>query len=434
MEKFFENYYQTSLYHNENRLNCGLKTLPNKKVIFWVYDEIYFITDEPEKELLIELDIAIKSFEYLDEFTFFICSSESINSYLYFFNDDYTLNKTMNLLNSEFLLKLDINTFIFLEKSDKNKLVIMKILKEKEKNKKIKQYIDIIKDDIDISLNYKICKITDNKFLFYSETKDYYSYIKSYYIYTIYFKKNKFIIEESSFDSSTTDTKVNSFIALNEKLIAQFSIDDNKHLIIHLINIEILQIIYKYNTNIYIEENADLFEENIIKLYSKVEIEEEPLIYINYNIDEIQFFQLMKIFDKKSYDKYIDKINDLDKTKSKKFIKIFLRASYNKGNLYIIYFNKNSNAIYIENIDDKFCHNFIDILSKLEIKIVDDDYNDYDGCGGDSLGPYYFVDSIKYNEKDAIIVNEEQNYFILMFRHTNGWFHECLQIIGYSKK
>ena len=434
MEKFFDNYYQISLYHNENRLNCGLKTLPNKKVIFWVNEEIYFITEESEKELLIEVDIVIKSFEYLDEYTFFLCSSEPINSYLYFFNDDYTLNKKMNLLNSEFLLKLDINTFIFLEKSDKNKLVIMKTLKEKEKNNKIKQYIDIIKDDIDISLNYKICKIIDNKFLFYSETKDYYSYIKSYYIYTIYFKKNKFTIEESSFDSSTTDTNVNSFIALNEKLIAQFSIDDNKNLIIHLINIEILQIIYKYHTNIYIEKNDDFSEEIIIKLYSKVDTEKEPLFYINYNIDEIPFFQLMKIFDKKSYDKYIDKINDLDKTKSKKFIKIFLRSSYNKGNLYIIYFNKNSNAIYVENIDNKFCDNFMDILSKLEIKIVDDDYNDYEGCGGDYLGPYTFAESIKYNEKDAIIANEDQNYFILMFLHTDGWFHECLQIIGYYKK
>ncbi len=46
MDSFLDNYYQISLYHNENRLNCGLKTLPNKKIIFWVFDEIYFITDE----------------------------------------------------------------------------------------------------------------------------------------------------------------------------------------------------------------------------------------------------------------------------------------------------------------------------------------------------------------------------------------------------
>jgi len=139
----------------------------------------------------------------------------------------------------------------------KNKLVIMKILREK--NNKIKQYIDIITNDIDISLNYKICKINDKKFLFYSETKDYYSYIKSYYIYTIDFNKNKFLIKESSFNSTTTDSKVISFIDINEKYIAQFSIDDydNKNLIIHLIDIESLQIIYKYYTNINIEENFD---------------------------------------------------------------------------------------------------------------------------------------------------------------------------------
>lgn len=107
--------------------------MPNKKIIFWVSDEIYFINDELEKELLIELNINIKSIDILNEYIFFIRSSKSKNSYLYFFNDDYTLNKKMNLSNTEFLLKLDINTFIFLEKSDKNKLVIMKIIKEKNK-------------------------------------------------------------------------------------------------------------------------------------------------------------------------------------------------------------------------------------------------------------------------------------------------------------
>ena len=93
-------------------------TLPNKTLIFWIDREIYFITDELEKELLIELDMTIKSFDYLNEYIFFINSSDSKNSYLYLLNDDYTLNKKMNLLNTEFLLKLDINTFIFLEKSD----------------------------------------------------------------------------------------------------------------------------------------------------------------------------------------------------------------------------------------------------------------------------------------------------------------------------
>lgn len=410
MENFFDDYYQISLYHNENRYNLGFKTLPNKKIIFWVSDEIYFINDELEKELLIELNISIKSIDILNEYIFFIRSSKSKNSYLYFFNDDYTLNKKMNLSNTEFLLKLDINTFIFLEKSDKNKLVIMKIIKEK--NKKIKQFIDIIQSDIDISLNYKICKINNNKFLFYTETKDYYSYIKSYDIYTIDFIKNKFIIQESSFDSSTTDSKIYSFITLNEKLIAQFSIDvyDKKNLVIHLINIETMQIMLKYNTKIFIKENEHDIEESIIKLYSKLEREKEPLFFINYTINEIPFFQLMKIFDKESYDKYIDTINNLDKNKLKGFIKVFLRASNNIGNLYILYFCSN-NKIYIENIDEKYCTNFWNILSKLEIKLVDDDYDYYNGgCGGDNFGPYFFVDNIDYNERDAIVVNEEKNF------------------------
>ena len=434
MENFFDDYYQISLYHNENRYNLGFKTLPNKKIIFWVSDEIYFINDELEKELLIELNISIKSIDILNEYIFFIRSSKSKNSYLYFFNDDYTLNKKMNLSNTEFLLKLDINTFIFLEKSDKNKLVIMKIIKEK--NKKIKQFIDIIQSDIDISLNYKICKINNNKFLFYSETKDYYSYIKSYDIYTIDFINNKFIIQESSFDSSTTDSKIYSFITLNEKLIAQFSIDvyDNKNLVIHLINLETMQIMFKYNTKIFIKENEHDIEESIIKLYSKIEREKEPLFFINYTINEIPFFQLMKIFDKESYDKYIDTINNLDKNKPKGFIKVFLRASNNIGNLYILYFCSN-NKIYIENIDEKYCTNFWNILSKLEIKLVDDDYDYYNGgCGGDNFGPYFFVDNIDYNERDAIVVNEEKKFFILMLLHTDGWFHGCLQIIGYYKK
>ena len=434
MENFFDDYYQISLYHNENRYNLGFKTLPNKKIIFWVSDEIYFINDELEKELLIELNISIKSIDILNEYIFFIRSSKSKNSYLYFFNDDYTLNKKMNLSNTEFLLKLDINTFIFLEKSDKNKLVIMKIIKEK--NKKIKQFIDIIQSDIDISLNYKICKINNNKFLFYSETKDYYSYIKSYDIYTIDFIKNKFIIQESSFDSSTTDSKIYSFITLNEKLIAQFSIDvnDNKNLIIHLINIETMQFMFKYNTKIFIKENEHDIEESIIKLYSKLEREKEPLFFINYTINEIPFFQLMKIFDKESYDKYIDTINNLDKNKPKGFIKVFIRASNNIGNLYILYFCSN-NKIYIENIDEKYCTNFWNILSKLEIKLVDDDYDYYNGgCGGDNFGPYFFVDNIDYNERDAIVVNEEKKFFILMLLHTDSWFHGCLQIIGYYKK
>ena len=340
----------------------------------------------------------------------------------------------MNLSNTDFLLKLDINAFIFLEKSDKNKLVIMKIIKGN--NKKLKQCIEIVKNDIDISLNYKICKINNNKFLFYSETKDHYSYIKSYYIYTIDFINNKFIIQESSFDSSTTDSKVYSFITINEKIIAQFSIDgyDNKNLVIHLINIETMEFMFKYNTKIFIEENEDYFEESIIKLYSKIERTKEPLFYINYTLNEIPFFQLMKIFDKESYDKYIYTINDLDKNKPKGFTKIFLRVSNNIGNLYILYFCSN-NIICIENLNEKYCTNFWNILIKLEVKLVDDDYDENNGgCGGDRLGPYYFVYNIDYNETDDIVVNEEKNFFILKLLHTDGWFHECLQIIGYYKK
>ncbi len=75
----------------------------------------------------------------------------------------------------------------------------------------------------------------------------------------------------------------------------------------------------------------------------------------------------MKIFDKKSYNKYIDKIRDLDKIKPKEFVKIFIRSSSDIEHLYIIYFCKNG-KIYIENIDNTFCSNFSDILSKLEIK------------------------------------------------------------------
>ena len=434
MENFLDNYYQISLYYQENRYNVGFETLPNKKIIFWVCDEIYFINDELEKQLLIELDIYIKSIDILNDYIFFICSSKTKNSYLYFFNDDYTLNKKMNLSNTDFLLKLDINTFIFIEKSDKNKLVIMKIIKGN--NKKLKQCIEIVKNDIDISLNYKICKINNNKFLFYSETKDHYSYIKSYYIYTIDFINNKFIIQESSFDSSTTDSKVYSFITINEKIIAQFSIDvyDNKNLVIHLINIETMEFMFKYNTKIFIEESEDYFEESIIKLFSKIERAKEPLFYINYTLNEIPFFQLMKIFDKESYDKYIYTINDLDKNKPKGFTKVFLRVSNNIENLYIIYFCSN-NIICIENLDEKYCTNFLNILSKLEVKLVDDDYDENNGgCGGDILGPYYFVDNIGYNETDDIVVNEEKNFFILKLLHTDGWFHECLQIIGYYKK
>lgn len=435
MENFFDDYYQISLHHNENRFNVGLKTLPNKKIIFWVDNEIYFIDDELEKKILIELDITIKSIDFLNDYIFFIRStSKSKNSYLYFFNDDYTLNKKMNLLNTEFLLKLDINTFIFLEKSDKNKLIIMKILKEK--NKKIKQFIDIIEDDIDISRIYKICKITDKKFLFYSETKDYYSYIKLYYIYSIDFKNNKFIIDESSFELTTTDSETNSFIALNEKYIAQFSIANqvNKNLIIHLINIETLQIIFKYDTKILVEDNNDPFEESIIKLYSNIEKDKEPLFYINYNINEIPFFQLMKIFHEESYNKYIDTINNLDNNKPKEFTKIFLRTSNNIGNVYILYFY-NNNKIYIENINEQYLSNYMNILKKLKIKLVDDDYDDYNGgCGGYKRGPYFFVNSIEYNESNSIIVNEENNFFILMFHHIDDWLHGCLQIIGYYKK
>ena len=77
MENFFDDYYQISLYHNENRYNLGFKTLPNKKIIFWVSDEIYFINDELEKELLIELNISIKSIDILNEYIFFIRSSKS---------------------------------------------------------------------------------------------------------------------------------------------------------------------------------------------------------------------------------------------------------------------------------------------------------------------------------------------------------------------
>ena len=227
-----------------------------------------------------------------------------------------------------------------------------------------------------------------------------------------------------------------SFITINEKIIAQFSIDvyDNKNLVIHLINIETMEFMFKYNTKIFIEENEDYFEESIIKLYSKIERTKEPLFYINYTLNEIPFFQLMKIFDKESYDKYIDTINDLDKNKPKGFTKVFLRVSNNIENLYIIYFCSN-NIICIENLDEKYCTNFLNILSKLEVKLVDDDYDENNGgCGGDRLGPYYFVDNIDYNETDDIVVNEEKNFFILKLLHTDGWFHECLQIIGYYKK
>ena len=62
-------------------------------------------------------------------------------------------------------------------------------------------------------------------------------------------------------------------------------------MIIYLINIETLQIIFKYYTDINIEENLDLVEENIIKLFSKIETGKEPLFYIDNNIDEIPFFK-----------------------------------------------------------------------------------------------------------------------------------------------
>ena len=46
---------------------------------------------------------------------------------------------------------------------------------------------------------------------------------------------------------------------------------------------------------------------------------------------------------------------------------------------------------------------------------------------------YYLTKDIRYNEESAMIFNEEENYIILMFLHTNGWLHECIQVIGYSK-
>jgi len=143
----------------------------------------------------------------------------------------------------------------------------------------------------------------------------------------------------------------------------------------------------------------------------------------------------MKIFDEKTYKKYIDIIKDFDKNKPKEFMKIFLRASSDIGELYIIYFCKNY-KIYLEHIDKNIYSNFSDILAKLEIKIVDDndDYYVDGGCEGYKLGPYYFANNIIYNERDAIVVNEKRNYFILMFVHTDGIFHACLQIIRYYNK
>ena len=424
MDNFLDKFYQTSIYHNEDRYNCGLKKLPNGKVIFWICETIYFIIDLLEKEILIELDIIIKTIDILESHIFFIKSSKC--SYLYFFNDDYSLNKKMNLSNTELLLKLSPNTFIFLEKSDTNKLVIMKI----EKDIKIKQYIHVIKKNIDINSIFKVCKITNKKFLFYLETKNNYYYIdKTYYIYNIDFKNKKFIINETSFDSfsysSNEEMDIDSFVALNEKYIIQFSyiskvyVREERDLIIHLINIETFQIVYKYITNIKIK----LEEEDYFSFLSKYETEKEPAFYVNDDIDVIPYFQIMKVFDEEKYNKFKNKIIDFEKNKKKGFIKLFIRLTYNIEKIYILYFYQDY-KIYLETIEI----NFLNTLNIMKIKLVDDDFE----CGGEGFGPYYFTKNIGYNEKSAIIVNEESNYFILMLLHTNGWFHSCIQIIGYS--
>ena len=161
-------------------------------------------------------------------------------------------------------------------------------MKIKEDNKN-KTYMQVININININSPFKVCKISNKKFLFYSEIKNDYYIFMSYSIYSIEFKNNKYIINEQFKEQEKpNDIEIDSFFSLNEKYLIQFSYnnkeDENNNLIRDLINNEIFQLVYKYITNLkVVKEKEDIFTE----LYSNIEIDKKPNLYINSEIDEI---------------------------------------------------------------------------------------------------------------------------------------------------
>lgn len=404
-------FLQTSLYHIEDmHFEAGLKQLPNKKVILWIENKIYFITDLLEKELLININSKIISINCLDNYIFYITTSES--SLLLIFNNNYTLNKKITLFSTELLLNLDNNIFVFLETAKYHKKLFLMKIEESEQKKIDRQ---IIKNDIEIESSIKVCKITNDKFLFNLIENKYNEWIY-FNIYSIEFKNKKMMINETvNYTFNYTYKFDYSFIPLNEKYLLQFSVNQESNiLVIYIINIEPFQIIYKFDTGLV----NDKINNNYNYFYNK----NNPF-FINKDIDEIPYFQMVKFFDEMNYNKIRDKLKDLDSKMKKGFKKLILRFPFNIENLYIVYFYENS-KVHMENVDFSDSNNLINV----EIKLINDDYN----CELYDNEKYYLLKNTLYNEEDAMIFNEQNNYFILIFQHTDGWLHCCDQIISFS--
>ena len=399
MKNLLDQFYQTSLYHNEEILikGYGFKKLSNERVIFWINDTIFFLSDYLEKTELIKFKSDIELINFLDDYTFYIKTDE-VNSFLILFNKDYTINKRMNLLNTDLLLILDIDTFIFLEKTKfKNKLVIMK--RDYVKNR---QYVDIVDDNVldyadDI---YKICKISSKKFLFYRDKDE----DEEFNIYSIEFSNRKFLINNTfnKIKKAFDYMSIISILPFNEKYILKFIYSNG--LIIQLINIKTFQIVYNYFTNLEIKE-----------------------CFINNNIEEIPYFQLMKFLNPEVYNKYNEMITDLDSKQKKGAKKIILRKKNNIEKLYIFYINFNFKLSF-EKVKIIYLKQN---LGNAEIKIINDDYEcEYEGWGQKIT----FNENVIYEEKNnSLFVNENNNYFILVVSHIDGWLHCCFQIIAFSK-
>ena len=399
MTNIFNKFRAISLYHNEmlHGFDSGFRKFKNNKEIIWIDNTIYFLSDlwEGGKEL-ITFDTNIKLIDILDDFTFFVTTNK--NSYIIYFNNDYSIYKKMNLFKTELLIILDNNTIIVSENNDDNSMKKLIIMKKEEK--KYRHFIHII-DNLYISKNdkYKIFKVINKKFIFYHNS----NFI--YYIYSIDFKNRKFIINKDWYNEKDDGGDFISIIPINGKYIIKFVY--KKELILKLINLKTFQIIYCYLTNLTIKElNSRDCENN-----------QTPFLFFN-DINEIPFYHLIKYLGIEKFENFNNK-----KSKMKKGFKtIILREKNNLYKFFVFYIYQNY-KIYMESYEI----NFDEILkSKIELVNDDDDLLCYQN------NKDLTFNNVLYGEKEnTILINEKEDYFVIMVGHIDGWFHSCVQIILY---